>query len=345
MKMNKFLFLGAISASLFFSSCSSDDDNINVEASTNYENGVFVLNEGNFGKNNSTVSFIDEGYSSITNNIFSNVNNEDMGDTGQSMEFYNDYALIVMNASNILQIVNKNTFELVYTVEGDLNNPRHVAAYNGKAYVTNAADFSLSDDDYVAIIDLETFEVENKIIAGTKIENIEEDNGLIYIQGSSFGDGNSIHVLDPSSNTISYTYTTNVGLRSFDISNSNLIAISDTQLQVFDINSKEALSTIDFPEDISGTKFLEIEDGIVYFVSGKSVYAISENNLELPDEPLFSMDEVNTLYAFDVEDDMIWTGDAKDYASAGAVRLYSLSGELMKQFTTEISPNGFYFND
>ena len=28
MKMNKFLFLGAISASLFFSSCSSDDDNI-----------------------------------------------------------------------------------------------------------------------------------------------------------------------------------------------------------------------------------------------------------------------------------------------------------------------------
>lgn len=343
--MNKFLTLGIVATSLFFGSCSSDDDNINVETSPTYENGVFVLNEGNFGKNNSSVSFIDEGYSSVTNNIFSDVNNEDLGDTGQSMGFYDDYALIVMNASNILQIVNKNTFELVYTVEDNLNNPRYVAAYNGKAYVTNYADYSTADDDYIAVIDLQTFEVEKKIIAGTKVEKIEENEGLIYVEGALFGDGNSVHVIDPSTNTISYTYTTNVGLRSFDISNSNLIAISDTQLQVFDINSKEALSTIDFPEDISGTKFLEIEDGIVYFVSGKSVYAISENNLELPEEPLFSMDEVNTLYAFDVEDDMIWTGDAKDYASAGVVRVYSLSGELMKQFTTEISPNGFYFND
>ncbi len=345
MKMNKFLVFGAISASLFFGSCSSDDDNINVETSPTYENGVFVLNEGNFGKNNSSVSFIDEGYSSVTNNIFSDVNNEDLGDTGQSMGFYDDYALIVMNASNILQIVNKNTFELVYTVEDNLNNPRYVAAYNGKAYVTNFVDYSTPNDDYIAVIDLETFEVEKKIIAGTNIERIEENDGLIYVEGALYGEGNSVHVIDPSTNTIIYTYTTNTGLNSIEIEDDHLYVLSNTQLQVFDLSTKEEISTIDFPEDISGTKFLEIEDGIVYFVSGKSVYAISENNLELPDEPLFSMDEVNKLYAFDVEDDMIWTGDAKDYASAGAVRVYSLSGDMIHEFTVGLIPNSFYFND
>ena len=57
------------------------------------------------------------------------------------------------------------------------------------------------------------------------------------------------------------------------------------------------------------------------------------------------MDEVNKLYAFDVEDDMIWTGDAKDYASAGAVRVYSLSGDMIHEFTVGLIPNSFYFND
>ena len=345
MKMNKFLFLGAISASLFFGSCSSDDDNINVETSPTYENGVFVLNEGNMAAG--SVSFLNEDLTTVENNIFKTVNPDlELGGYLQSIFFDGDLAYIISNASNIITVVDRETFEYKGVVDSGLNVPYYGTVYNGKAYVSNLADFNTGEDDFIAVIDLETLEVEKTIVAGTYLDNVDEEDGLIYVLGSSFGNGNSIHVFDPATNSISNTFTTNAGLNSFEIEDDHLYALSKTQLQVFDLNTNEEINTINFPEEITSAKNLVIEDNMIYFTVDSAVYTMAENATEFPGASLFNLDEVETLYAFDVEDDMIWTGDAReDYASAGAVRVYSLSGDMIHEFTVGLIPNSFYFND
>lgn len=69
MKLNK-LILSAFAGALFLTSCSSDDDAINEPAPTgDYVNGMFIVNEANYGAGNSTISFYsEEGV--LSNGIF-----------------------------------------------------------------------------------------------------------------------------------------------------------------------------------------------------------------------------------------------------------------------------------
>ena len=347
MKISKLFALGLFGTFLL-NSCSSDDDGFVEVPEENeeqaYEEGVIILNEGS--QTEGTVSFLDSEFTNVENNIFETVN-PDMGLGGylQSIFFDEDHAYIISNGSNLITVVDRETFEYEGVVDSGLNVPYYGVAYNGKAYVSNLAGFETGEDDFIAVIDLETLEVEQTLVAGTYLDDVEEENGLIYIQGSSFGSGNSIHVFDPTTNSISYTFTTNIGLNSFEVEDDELFALSGSQLQVFNLTTNEEISTINFPEDITSAQNLKIEDNNIYFTVGSAVYSMTESDTEFPESSLFSLDEVNMLYAFDVEDDIIWTGDARDYASAGAVRLYSLSGELLNDFTVGIMPNSFYFND
>ncbi|MDN3593876.1 YncE family protein [Zunongwangia endophytica] len=356
--MNKFLALGAIAGSLFFSSCSSDDDFIIDSGNGNeepveepeepeilpYEDGVIVLNEGNMAAG--SVSFLHEDLTTVENNVFETVNSDkELGGYLQSIFFYEDLAYIISNGSNLITVVDRKTFEYKGVVDSGLNIPYYGVAYNGKAYVSNLAGFDTGDDDFIAVIDLETLEVEETIIAGTYLDEVEEENGLIYLQGSSFGNGNSIHVFDPATNSISNTFTTNGGLNSFEIEDNRLYALSKTELQVFDLVTNEEIRTINFPEEITSAQNLVIEDDTIYFTAVGAVYSMAKDATDLPETSLFSLDGVTTLYGFDVEDDMIWTGDAIDYVSAGVVRLYTLSGDKKYEFTVGLLPNSFYFND
>src|SRR5690625_5897670 len=72
---------------LLFASCSSDDDYVEeVEIVGDYTYGMFVLNEGNFNAGNTEISFIDDMFTGVTNNIYRLANEGDvLGDTAQSI--------------------------------------------------------------------------------------------------------------------------------------------------------------------------------------------------------------------------------------------------------------------
>src|SRR5690606_11455482 len=131
MKLHK-LLLTAIAGSFLFVSCSGDDDTtFTPPASGAYENGVFVLNQGVWGAGNAEVSFI-SGNLTIENNLFKGVNEDmDLGDVGQDIEVNGNFAYIVLNASNKIVVVDRNTFAHIATISQGLNNPRYIAFANG----------------------------------------------------------------------------------------------------------------------------------------------------------------------------------------------------------------------
>jgi len=351
MKITKLFALG-LAGSLFLNSCSSDDDNdfdeTIPEEETAYANGVFVVNEGS--QSSGTVSFIDAGNSTIENNIFETVNTGmDLGKFVQSIFFDEDNAYIISNGSNVITVVDRYTFEFKGQVDAGLSVPYYGVVYEGKAYVSNLASFDLGGaDDFVAIIDLENLAVEETIVAGFSIEEVQEDNGLIYFEGTNFGTGNQIQVFDPSSQTFTKSISTNDALNSFAIEGNTLFALSSTKLERIDLSTNAVVSEIEFSEDFSGLRNLKMEDDMIYFTSGTSVYQLNMDFEEEPAEAILSYESTSdfgAMYGFDVEDGFIYTSDAGDFASNGTVRVYTLLGEFVNEFTAGVGPNSFYFND
>ena len=59
------------------------------------------------------------------------------------------------------------------------------------------------------------------------------------------------------------------------------------------------------------------------------------------------VEDVASLYGFGIDPNTgdIYTADAGNFASAGMISRYSMSGMLLDQFEVGIAPNGFVFQE
>jgi hypothetical protein len=316
-----------------------------------FENGFFVLNEG--GSSAGTVTHVSQDLESSQQAIYQAVNpGDDLGNFLQSIFFDGDLAYIISNGSNIITVVNRYTFELVGKVESGLDVPRYGIVENGKAYVTNQASFTTNDDDFVAVIDIASLQVEESIIIGDAVEFIEEENGKLYIQNATYGTGNKISVFNPVNNQVETTVTTANALNSFEAEDGKLYALSGSMLEVFNLSDLTLLNEVSLSYGTAAeplvAKNLKIEDGQIYFTADKSVYTMNLNAAQAPTNALLtysSNSAFGAMYGFEVENDRIYVADGGDFASDSFVEVYDLSGNLLKNITVGVGPNGFYFNN
>lgn len=355
------LFLTLAIGSLFFVSCSNDDDRTPEVSLGKYDNGVLVLNQGGFGHGDASVSYISSDFSAQQNDIFSIVNPRiTLGDTGQDIGLNDELAYIVLNVSNKIQIVNRYTLLNVTSITEGLKNPRYIAFVNGKGYVTNWGDASNPADDYVAVIDLATNTVTSKIPVQEGPERIIEKDGKLYVaQTGGWGYGTDVTVIDASSNTV--TTTIKVG----DVP--ECLQIKDGELwvgctgnpsyatppkvqsagSIVKINLATNQVTSTFAYATKHLYNMVIEDNDAYYTAGSGIYKFSLSATALPETPFFSTVEqgVYGVYSFAIEDDNIYVGDAGNYQNNGKVYVYSMTGTLNHLFSVGVVPAGFFFND
>lgn len=344
--MNTYSKLFLLVMSVFIISCSDDDNNSPVVPDGDFFEGTLVLNEGGFS-GGSSVSFIPNDLSEVNNSIFEDVNaGEGVGTIAQSIFFEDDKAYIIANQSNFISVVNRFTFELIDVIDSGLNKPRYGTVLNGKAYVTNQADFSTDQDDFIAVIDLETLEVEQSITTGLVVEHIVEFGNQIFIQNAAYGSGNQISKFDPSTNSVTETIEVDTKLNSMEIYNSKLYALDSGGVKVIDPSTFSIETEIDKPESVESFNNLRLENDQMYYTLGTAAYASPVSASTLSSDVLFdygSNSEFGSFYGFDVDQDRIYVGDAGDFASNGTVLVYSTSGELLTEKTVGIAPNNFYF--
>ena len=345
--------MAAISG-IFLNSCSSDDDNIDPEIEqpeSTYADGLFVLNEGNSG--GGSVTFIDNDLQNVENEIYQEMYaDDDLGQYLQSIFFNDDYAYIVSNGSNMITIVDRYTFEYVDRIDSGLLSPRYGVIENGKIYISNQGNYEAPGvtefDDFIAIIDLETLEVEKTIETNTVLEYIHEQDGMIYVQKAAFGGGNEIQVIDSNSDEIIKTIVTEETLNSFEIENGVLYALSSNKLEKIDLATGDLLVEIDINSEAGNASNLKIEDDLIYYTIGNSVFMMNENAEMAPEEAIFSYtsnSDYGVMYGFEVEDDRIYIADGGDFSSNSFVEIYTTNGELIENIEVGVGPNGFYFND
>lgn len=356
MKLNKLLFT-VLAGSLFFVSCSDDDDNIDIP-SGKYDNGIFTINQGNFNSGRASVSFISNTFE-VENDIFATNNeNRPLGDTGQDIGLEGNYAYIVVNNSHKIEVVNRYTFKAVTTLATGLTNPRYIAFANGKGYVTCWGAGNSAADDYIAVIDLATNTLTNtRISVAEGPEKIIEENGKLYVaHKGGFSDGNSVSVVNITTNTVEANITVGGIPGSLEAENGTLYVLSEGYSQYSPVETAGSLTRInlsnntvtavtDFP-GLTHPSNLVIEDNALYYTIGTAIYKTGLVNTALPTTPLFnaSAQNVTGIIAFDVEDDHIYIGSGT-YTAAGKVNVYSLTGAPQQSLTVGIAPAGFYFND
>ncbi|AFU67212.1 cell surface protein, putative [Psychroflexus torquis ATCC 700755] len=344
----KFLVI-AISAFAIIS-CSSDDDNPQpVIPDGDYFNGVLILNEG--GSAGGSVSFLGTDQQEVMNDIFADANDgQGPGLFLQSIFFDSEKAYIIAGGSDLISVVNRYTFELIEEIDLDLQNPRYGVAFDGKAYVTNSGEFESDPndpkDDFVAVIDLETLNVDITIPVGLIAERIVESNGQIFIQNGSFGSGNTISKLNPMSNTITETLEVGEGINSIQVYNQKLYALDSEGVKQIDLATFSVETEINKPDALTSVSNLRIENDQFYYTSGTAAYTTSISSTELSSEVIFDYGSDSSFGAFrgfEVNEGQIYVGDAGDFTSNGFVFIYSLEGQLVKEFSVGISPNSFYF--
>lgn len=357
MKFSK-LVLVAFVSSIFFVSCSDDDNNTVDTPLGSYDNGVLILNQGNFGQGNASVSYLSNDFETFQNNIYALVNPTlTLGDTGQDIGLYENLAFVVLNYSNKIEVVNRYTLEHIATVSTGLNNPRYIAFSNGKGFITNWGDGGSATDDYVAVLNLSTYAVTSTIPVAEGPERIVAENGKLFVahQGG-YGYGNKISVINGTTNAFVTAITVGDVPNSLEIENGSLYVIcggnpsyapTETAGSLVKINlsNNTVTNTINFPAAKHPSN-LVIDNNNVFYTIDDKIYKSTLAATTLPTTPLFTTTAqgVYGVYSFAVENNKIYVGDAVDYNSNGKVYIYSATGILEKNLTVGIIPAGFYFN-
>jgi YVTN family beta-propeller protein len=343
MKLNN-VFFGIFASALLLASCSNDDSIEKDSPLGAYDNGVLILNEGNFGTPNASVSYISNDLTVFMQDVFGTENSAKvLGDVAQSLSFYEDKAFIVMNNSNTVEVVNRYTFKSIASITENLKNPRYSVALNGKLYVTN------SGSKAVTVYDAKTFAYAETIAIGKTSEKIITANGKLYVMNGAYGSGSTVTVINPQSNNAMSVITVENGVNSIEEKNGSVYVLcgNTTKSKLFKINTNNDTATSIESATLTKALNMDIDGDKIYYTKGTGVYAMALNATTFSETPLFSVadNSWSTLYGFNVINGKVYTADANGFTAAGIVKISTTTGTELKTVAAGMGPNSFYSNN
>ena len=345
--------LNAILISIFLLSCEKKPEPQAVIIPEQSEQGVFIVNEGNFTFGNSSLSYYDINRDSVENNIFYRVNDIPLGDVAQSMKIYNGLAYIIVNNSGIIQVIDAKTFEYKGKITG-LSSPRDICFIdNSKAYVSDLYSNAIS------VINPTTFEISGSINIKHNSENFVQIDNKIYTNSWSFG--NTINIIDAATNTYQDSIIVGIQPRSMALDkNNNLWVLTDggfagstygnenAKLHKINTSTNIIEQTLEFTDiNLSPSDLCLNETKDTLFYIANNVYKMSINSNELPSQAIISNENSQTFYSLNIDKNnyKIYVSDCKDYTQSGDVYIYSTNGALISKLAVGINPGDFCFVD
>jgi hypothetical protein len=174
------VFLMAVVIAMFLVSCNKDDDN--EQELPKITRGLYVLNEGLFSQNNTTLSFYNVSANTTSTDIFATANGSGLGDTGNDLIIYGSKVYIVMNGSSYVQVSDAATAKSIRKIEfktagGAPRLPRYALPYKNKVLVS-------SYDGTVAVIDTTSLLAEKYITVGANPEMMAIAGDKLFVSNS-----------------------------------------------------------------------------------------------------------------------------------------------------------------
>lgn len=353
MKLNK-LLVALIVGSIFFTSCNNDDDNL---PRGDYDRGILISGEGS-GAGTGSISFVSNDLSTTENLIYKKENNAELGVFLQSVAFDDQRAFIVVDNASTITVVNRFTFEELGKITTGLNTPRYMTVVGNKGYATNWGSTASATDDFIAIINLDNFSVENTISVGNGPERIIAKNGNLYVSHKgAFTTNNIISVINIATNNVQEVTVRDNPDELFFNSSDNLVVLSEGRtlfdssfnvightlgaISVINTGTLAIESQLDFAE-AEHPSLMVLDNNTIYYALNGKVYTIPENPTALSSTSI--QEAEGFLYGMEVENDLLYMLSAS-FTDLSKLNIYSLNTN-QKTFTADVAlgASKIYFN-
>jgi YVTN family beta-propeller protein len=314
--------------------------------------GVYVLNEGLFNANNSSLTRYNFADSTVEKNCFLTANDRGLGDTGSDLAIYGSKMYIVVNVSSQVEVVNVTTCKSLKQIplfDGNKpRQPRRITFYGSNAFVCNF-------DGTIAVIDTTSLEVTKFIPVGRNPDGITAAYEKIWVTNSgglNFPNyDNTISVIDPLTLTEEKIIT--IGPNPYTIlpdGNGDMYVISRG-------NYGDLKSRLQIVEEATATlkhTFMEFE-ALNFTIAGDTawIYNYDYTNqsssilmLNVKTEEIISNNfitdgtPIKTVYGIKADpiSKLVYITDAKDFTGNGKVYALDFMGKLKFEFAAGINP-------
>ncbi len=329
--------------------CVKDPTSVSPVVPVPSAKGVYIINEGNFGRGNSTLSYYNLETFHVYNDVFFAVNGRNLGDVGESMTLHQGRGYIVVNDSHKIEIIDLNTNVDVGTIDlGAGSSPRQMVFVNDTlALVTDLYESCVFE------VDVKHLTVLGSIPVGQNPEGIVLAAGKAFVANSGFGVGQTVSV---------------VSVATLSLIDSVLVADNPIGMRVTPGGMVYAVcagSYGDYSGPNSGTpaRIMVIDpqsDRVVdsiYIGGHASAIAIGDDGIgyvPATDSVLTIDTRINAVrgafvqggfYGVGVEEVSgdVYLSDAKQFIQPGTVYVYASNGVLRTKFDVGISPGSFAF--
>lgn len=328
-----YIFIG-----LLFLSCDKDliGPQYEIENSTN-QGKIYILNEGNFGSGNGSISRYDINSNTSANGIFQAQNGVPLGDIPQDMiRIGNEYWISVNNSGKV--VICDTNFNLLNQITG-LGSPRFLKAFGNKVLCTDLY------GDGIHVLDPNSYTKTGFIPIADWTEQLEVVANECWVSGINTG---QVYIINQQFNLVdSLSLSKGPGKAIKDQNNLVWIMCSggyqDQQPVLYQLNpqNKQVLQQHNFGGLNNSPGSLQVNDAkdSLFFLSG-GVWSTSIYN---PSTYLNLYNESHTYYSFKYlgQNQMMFT-DAKNYAINGWAYVLSSNGSLMDSLECEIIPGTIF---
>ncbi len=342
MKINR-LFL-ALGLTLALYSC----DNSSKEDITPVNHGTYILNNGNWGSNDSNIGIYDPVTKNLTADAFKTANGQNLGDLGQDITGLGEDIYVAVNGSQTIFVTDtdlKIKQQINADIDGTRLSPRYFATAGSKVYVTYYEGYigEISSDYSVRLCPV-----------GPNPEGVAFAAGSLYVANSGGmaypAYNNTVSVVSISSFTETSTIEINLNPAKVDASYDGTYVYVSSFGNYADVPAKlQVITTSDAKvadlDYASVSAIAKGKDDILYILCG----GYDENWNPLPGTVYkhdmktnkslgaFVTDDTTLPDAYSIsagQDGYIYVG-CSDYTNTGDVYVFNSEGKLHDKFDSQ----------
>jgi YVTN family beta-propeller protein len=342
--------LTLLSFALFFSILSCKKDETHSTVTPSVTTGVYTLNQGLYGANNTMLTYYDFASATPTTDYFRNVNGFGLGDTGSDFIIYGGKVYIVMNVSGYVAVADATSAKFKDTIDfknaGVNRGPENIVGSGTNVFVS-------STDGTVAVIDTTTLTIQKFITVGSNPAQMAVAGNNLYVSntgGFSTSYDSTVSIIDLTSlsETAKITVGINPGSITSDNSGNIYVACTGDYANIIPKLVKVNLSTnkVILSADSAVGTIRYYNNSLITtggYLGTANVGILSPIDFSAI-RPSFVTDGTGIAnpYGLDVDSATgdVYVGDAVDYISSGVVYCFDKTGKKKFNFSTSpgISP-------
>ncbi len=313
--------------------------------------GVYVVNEGNFGQGNGSLTIYNPQTNQITQNAFELANERPLGDVPNDMIFFDNRGYIVVNNSDRLEIVDLDDLKSETSVSfTGSRSPYRISIdpIRNLAFVTHLY------DNAVSFIDINGPTITREVQVGNNPTGLIAMLDRVFVLNSGFGNDSTMSIIDIASGSIEKTVTVGHGPMEIVADASGIIWILCTgqfgdwtdpsdqgtpgSLYRFFVGNDDAERWTEFTSRPSRMSLGP--DEYIYVVTDEGVDKVSMIGMN-------AREQIIPGSFYGIQSDWfharLYVSDAGNFVSPGTVYAYTLGGQLTDSFTAGIIPGRILF--